>query len=107
LRSARWSRALVAADSLETLGRHRGFRDLYEVSDALGIAAFTVTGVAVAISARLDPLWLWAPLLAMLTAAGGGMLRDLVQQAGKLASLHREFYAEVRGRRLPRARRHR
>jgi len=97
----------VAADSLETLGRHRGFRDLYEVSDALGIAAFTVTGVAVAISARLDPLWLWAPLLAMLTAAGGGMLRDLVQQAGKLASLHREFYAEVRGRRLPRARRHR
>src|SRR5690606_21203453 len=68
---------------------------------------FTVTGVAVAISARLDPVWLWAPLLAMLTAAGRGMLRDLVQQAGQLASLHRDFYAEGRGRRLPRARRHR
>lgn len=76
-------------------GRHRSLRDVYEISDAVGIAAFTVTGVAVAVSARTEPLWLWGPLLAMLTAAGGGMLRDLVRQSGNIASLKGEFYAEV------------
>lgn len=76
-------------------GQHRSLRSLYEISDAVGIAAFTVTGVAVAVSARTEPLWLWGPLLAMLTAAGGGILRDLVRQSGNIASLKGEFYAEV------------
>lgn len=69
--------------------------NLFEVSDAVGIAAFTVTGVAVAVSHRTEPLWLWAPLLAMLTAAGGGILRDIVRQSGDIASLRTQFYAEV------------
>lgn len=76
-------------------GRHRSLRSAYEISDAVGIAAFTVTGVAVAVTARTEPLWLWGPLLAMLTAAGGGILRDLVRQSGNIASLKGEFYAEV------------
>ena len=38
---------------------------------------------------------LWGPLLAMTTAAGGGILRDLVRQSGNIASLRGEFYAEV------------
>lgn len=75
--------------------RQRARRHLYEVSDAIGLAAFTVTGVAVAISSRTEPLWLWAPLLAMLTGAGGGILRDLVRQAERIDSLHDAFYAEV------------
>ena len=69
--------------------------NLFEVSDAVGIAAFTVTGVAVAVSHRAEPLWLWAPLLATLTAAGGGILRDIVRQSGDIASLRTQFYAEV------------
>lgn len=80
---------------LEAIGGHRLVRDLYQVSDAVGIAAFTVTGVAVAVGARAEPIWLWGPLLAMLTAAGGGILRDLVRQAGGIASLKTELYAEV------------
>lgn len=69
--------------------------NLFEVSDAVGIAAFTVTGVAVAVSHRTEPLWLWGPLLATLTAAGGGILRDIVRQSGDIASLRTQFYAEV------------
>lgn len=80
---------------IEALGRHRIVRDLFEVSDAIGIAAFTVTGVAVAVGAGTEPLWIWGPLLAMVTAAGGGILRDLVRQAGGIASLKTELYAEV------------
>ena len=49
--------------------------------DALGLAAFTVIGVVVAVESRSNPLWLWGPLLAALTGAGGGIIRrvDLVR----------------------------
>lgn len=73
----------------------RSWSNLFEISDAVGIAAFTVTGVAVAVSQRAEPLWLWAPLLATLTAAGGGILRDIVRQSGDIAALRTQFYAEV------------
>ena len=82
-------------EHLEMLGKHPLVGGLYEVSDAVGIAAFTVTGVAVAVSAKTEPVWLWGAVLAMLTAAGGGILRDLVRQSGHIASLKGEFYAEV------------
>jgi polar amino acid transport system substrate-binding protein len=79
----------------DRLARHWVVRNLYEVSDAVGLAAFTVTGVAVAVATRTEPIWLWGPLLAMLTAAGGGLMRDMVRQAGQIASLKGDFYAEV------------
>jgi polar amino acid transport system substrate-binding protein len=66
-----------------------------EVCDAAGMAAFTVSGLAIAITVGPDPLWVWGPISAMLTAAGGGILRDIVRQAGKVGALKDEFYAEV------------
>jgi polar amino acid transport system substrate-binding protein len=71
------------------------FRNLHEFSDAIGMSVFTVSGVAVAITMDATPLWLWGPILAMLTAAGGGILRDIVRQSGSVSSLKDEFYAEV------------
>jgi polar amino acid transport system substrate-binding protein len=68
---------------------------LIETFDALGLAAFTVTGVVVAVAARLDPLWLWGPLLAATTGAGGGILRDIVRQDSNIATLKGELYAEI------------
>lgn len=67
---------------------------LVEFWDAIGLASFTVTGVAVALSQGLEPLWLWGPLFAALTAAGGGVIRDVVRSkpAGTLTT---SFYAEV------------
>ena len=71
------------------------FRNLHEFSDAIGMSVFTVSGVAVAVTMDATPLWLWGPILAMLTAAGGGILRDIVRQSGNVSSLKGEFYAEV------------
>ena len=71
------------------------FTNLHEFSDALGMGMYTVYGVSVAVAMDVRPLWLWGPILAMVTAAGGGMLRDIVRQSGSVASLKGEFYAEV------------
>ena len=51
---------------------------LVQVFDAIGLAAFTVTGVVVAVATQVRPLWLWGPILAALTAAGGGILPGAV-----------------------------
>lgn len=69
--------------------------NVQELSDSLGMAVFTLSGLAVAISSDADPLWLWGPIAAMLSAAGGGILRDIVRQSGQVGTLKTEFYAEV------------
>lgn len=63
--------------------------------DALGLAAFTVIGVVVAVESRSDPLWLWGPLLAALTGAGGGVIRDAIRADANNPFLKGTFYAEV------------
>jgi polar amino acid transport system substrate-binding protein len=66
-----------------------------EFFDSLGLASFTVTGVAVAVGSDVQPLWLWGPLLAVLTAAGGGVMRDVVRGRIEESSLKVAFYPEV------------
>lgn len=66
-----------------------------EVFDALGLAAFTVTGVVIAIEQQCEPLWLWGTLLAAMTGAGGGILRDVVRADPNSSSLKSGFYAEI------------
>jgi len=70
-------------------------RSLLAISDAIGLATFTVIGVAVTVGTDARPLWLWGPIMAMVTGAGGGILRDIVRQRGDIAILKTEFYAEV------------
>lgn len=86
---------LQSADSLQTKRGTRIFNMIVELCDTLGLAAFTVTGVVVAVATRVEPLWLWGPILAALTGAGGGVLRDVVRQDPNIASLKGEFYPEV------------
>jgi len=84
---------VCSKDDCDAQLARRGER-LVEFWDALGLASFTVTGVAVALSQGLDPLWLWGPLFGALTAADGGVIRDVVRS--KLAgTLTTSFYAEV------------
>ena len=66
-----------------------------EVTDAIGLAAFTVMGVSVAVQYDADPLWLWGPVLAALSGAGGGILRDLLRTGYENPALRTSFYAEV------------
>ncbi len=65
------------------------------VFDALGLAAFTVIGVIVAVEAKTTPLLLWGPILAALTSSGGGLLRDMVSGRQDISILKGELYAEV------------
>jgi polar amino acid transport system substrate-binding protein len=63
--------------------------------DAAGLAAFTVTGVVVALGTRSEPLWMWGPILAAVTAAGGGILRDVLRSDPDIPTLKGELYPEI------------
>lgn len=65
------------------------------LGDALGQAAFIVTGVAIAIMARIEPIELWGPFFAFLTANGGGILRDLLRKQHYVICLNGAINAEV------------
>lgn len=84
-----WDRGQTSA------GRVASFRNLFELTDALGLAALSVIGVAVAIRFWAEPLWLWGPLCAGLTGAGGGILRDVLRGDSRNPALRTSFYAEI------------
>lgn len=68
---------------------------LFVIFDSLGLATFTVVGAVVAMVMQAEPLWLWAPLLAVITSAGGGIIRDLFRSDNVIAVFTGELYAEI------------
>ncbi len=74
---------------------HEIGNNIIQVSDAIGLGAFTVVGVTVAVIVKADPLWFWGPLLAAVTGVGGGFARDLLRSYEKRSCLTGEFYAEI------------
>ncbi len=83
----------LAADQVERRRMHIGY--MVQVCDAIGLAAFTVTGVVVALVTQSHPLWIWGPVLAAITAAGGGILRDVVRSDPDIPLLKGELYPEI------------
>jgi polar amino acid transport system substrate-binding protein len=73
---------------------HIGTR-LIEVFDAIALAAFTVVGVVVVLDTSAQPLWLWGPIAAVLTASFGGLMRDLFRHDRVTANLKGELYPEI------------
>lgn len=65
------------------------------IGDALGQAAFIVTGVSIAIMAKIEPIELWGPFFAFLTANGGGILRDLIREKHDITCLSGTLNAEI------------
>ena len=63
--------------------------------DALGIAAFTVTGVLIALRMRVEPLLLWGPLLSVLTAGGGMLMREFIRGRGEGLLQRGVLYHEI------------
>lgn len=61
-------------------------------ADAVGLAAFTVIGAQVALSVGTNPFI--AIIMAMMTAAFGGLIRDVLAGEQPLL-LHREIYASA------------
>lgn len=68
---------------------------VFQASDTLGLAAFTVIGVGVALETHSQPIWLWGPLLAAMTGAGGSILRDIVRADYYHPALKSSIYAEI------------
>src|SRR5262245_55394101 len=66
-----------------------------EVFDAIALAAFTVVGVVVVLDTAAQPLWLWGPIAAVLTASFGGLMRDLFRHDRVTANLGGELYPEI------------
>lgn len=71
------------------------FMHALEFFDALGLACFAVIGVWVAFMKNIQPLALWGPLLAVLTATGGSVLRDVFRSDRHYAALQGSFYPEI------------
>ncbi len=71
------------------------FRELVEGLDAVGLAAFTVVGVMVALETDCEPVLLWGPVLSAVTTAGGTVLRDMVRGDPEHPALRRVIYAEI------------
>lgn len=65
---------------------------LYTISDTCGLAAFTVTGVLTSLYAHPDEPYVMPVMLGLITAIGGGIIRDMMAQKVPLV-LHTEVYA--------------
>ena len=68
---------------------------MIQVLDALGLAAFTVVGVIVAVEEQCDPLLIWGPVFSAMTGAGGAILRDVIRADASHPTLRHEIYAEI------------
>ena len=58
------------------LPSHKNFTAVKLYTDIIGFASLAIGGATISISAGLH--WAWAPILAALTCAGGGVLRAIV-----------------------------
>ena len=65
------------------------------LGDTIGQASFVVTGVTIALMSRIEPIELWGPFIAFLTANGGGIIRDLLRKTHKIICLTGAINAEV------------
>jgi len=86
-------RADRAAKYLKSHG-HLAIR-LIEAFDAVGLAAFTVVGVVVALDTLAQPLLLWGPIAAAITASFGGLIRDVFRHDRVGVNLRGELYPEI------------
>lgn len=75
-----WGIALIYQFILIPRSKKRWITALYVVSDTIGLAAFTVTGVLTSLHTFPQYFYLLPIMLGLITAIGGGMLRDIMAQ---------------------------
>jgi polar amino acid transport system substrate-binding protein len=71
------------------------FNIIFVLTDALGLAIFSVIGVFVGVVMKSDPIWLWGPFFAFLTSSGGGILRDFLIKEIPTIAVTKEIYGEI------------
>lgn len=90
-------RKQIDIDSQE---QHSFLEDILVITDGIGLAAFTVTGVLICLMAKVSPIWLWGPFIAFLSGAGGGFIRDIIvkdinQKKLSIAAINGVVYGEI------------
>ena len=75
--------------------RRRRLLTMFNVSDTIGLAAFTITGALTGVRFGGDDSYVLPVLLAATTAVGGGMIRDVLAQRMPVV-LYAEVYAPGR-----------
>lgn len=85
--------ALVAV--FPSLPRTRAFAGTMQYSDAIGSAVIAANGAIVASLAGVP--WMWVPVFAAISCAGGGLLLDIVTRQHPRALRSRVFGDEERG----------
>lgn len=68
--------AAVVSSFDEDLHERQGFKTVKTYADIIGFSILSAAGALISISSDLP--WFWAPVMAALSCAGGGMLRDIV-----------------------------
>lgn len=72
--------------------RKKMMRVIYQMSDSLGLAAFAVTGALTAIESYPGYKYILPVMLSLITAVGGGILRDLLARRVPVV-LYADIYA--------------
>lgn len=80
---------------LSSLKKQTWLIHILAISEALGLAAFTISGIVVSVVAKVNPLWLWGPFFALVTGTGGGILRDLIGKDRDIMALRGGLLPEV------------
>ncbi len=65
------------------------------MSESLGLAAFTISGIVITVATRISPLWLFGPFFALLTGVGGGIFRDLLSKRREIQALKGPLFGEI------------
>lgn len=68
---------------------------LFKIFDAWAVAAATIVGVSVAAENFVQPLWLWGPLLGVITASFGVILRDMIRANHDILLLKKDSAGEM------------
>jgi uncharacterized membrane protein YeiH/ABC-type nitrate/sulfonate/bicarbonate transport system substrate-binding protein len=77
------------------LPRTKAFAGTMRYSDAIGSAVIATNGAIVALLAGVP--WVWVPVFAAISCAGGGLLQDIVTRQHPRALRRRVFEDEERG----------
>lgn len=84
--------ASIATAIYRDIHHTKAFKRIKLCADVVGFSVLAIAGTMFSISAGLP--WLWAPICAALTCAGGGMLRDIVVNQ-EPATFKGVFYEEI------------
>jgi len=63
--------------------------------EAIALGAYTIIGVGVAVEMNLKPLWLWGPLLGVITSCGGGILASCLRKNNTTYALNGSIDPEI------------